>query len=299
MTKSLFQQIFKHLAFITWILFNCILRTQKFRLDKTCLVLPRFHRFPLYRKLYPTYDSFLPALVKNLNDYAFIDVGANVGDTSFLVINSNKPRVLFCFEPHPLFYKYLVRNISNLTFNDDNCEFFSFNQPVSNQEKFNGLIFNNSTASQASYSSAFSQAPCKLDSMLNAHRAILSGISCTLLKVDTDGFDYDVINSMTDSNYTEDLIIYFELQISNTFQLDGYLDLFDHLVEIFDKFIIFDNIGRILFVGDLLLDIYKTYCFQALQNLTKSIKPSYYDVMVYTNEQSSIVDASLKTFSTQ
>ena len=68
-----------------------------------------------YQSKHKLYDKFLPSFINRFscNDY-IIDIGANVGDTLFSLIQNCENPIL-CIEPSDIFYPYLEKNISLLS----------------------------------------------------------------------------------------------------------------------------------------------------------------------------------------
>lgn len=65
--------------------------------------------------------------------------------------------------------------------------------------------------------------------------------------MDTDGFDYDVIKSSQRILIDSEPILYWENQISDDFQLEGYDQLYVFLTELgYDHIHVFDNFGNLI-----------------------------------------------------
>ena len=64
----------------------------KFRIGNYEARLPRGHRLPLLRKLYPSYDLYFVEFIRELNNVfrsgTLIDIGANIGDTTLEVLSA-------------------------------------------------------------------------------------------------------------------------------------------------------------------------------------------------------------------
>ena len=89
-----------HINFLKQIYLELEFRTKEFFLrsdlqyeinDKK-VVIPRSHRLPLLQRVYPKYVTYFLNFFKLLNDHKdtgiFIDVGANVGDTTVAVLSA-------------------------------------------------------------------------------------------------------------------------------------------------------------------------------------------------------------------
>ena len=69
------------------------------------IFLPAEHKLDLYQSIYKKYDKFLPHCTSFINDGFIIDIGANVGDSVYGMINTNQTYFI-CIEPEPFFIDY-------------------------------------------------------------------------------------------------------------------------------------------------------------------------------------------------
>jgi hypothetical protein len=84
-----------------------------------------------------------------------------------------------------------------------------------------------------------------LDSIIQSQHVEQASIS--LVKVDTDGYDYDVINSANHLLKNKLPILFFECQYDNTNQMKKYKVLIGHLAELgYKNWTVFDNFGALL-----------------------------------------------------
>lgn len=60
--------------------------------------------------------NWLNNFLRNKKNPVVLDVGANIGNYSKDILESNKDSIVYAFEPHPKTYKNLVSNISNSRF---------------------------------------------------------------------------------------------------------------------------------------------------------------------------------------
>jgi hypothetical protein len=70
------------------------------------IVLSADSRLPEIKERYPTYDGFLPCLAKNLSGGWIIDIGANVGDSLYSLLDAKNTRFV-CVEPENEFFELL------------------------------------------------------------------------------------------------------------------------------------------------------------------------------------------------
>ena len=84
---------------------------QKIKIGSRIIFLPPGHPLSMWASLHKDYDNFLPKLVKRMNlNESIIDIGANVGDTLFRLIDTNSKPNYFSIEADQHFFKYLKKN---------------------------------------------------------------------------------------------------------------------------------------------------------------------------------------------
>jgi len=212
----------------------------KYSIGKYRLNIPNNHPLPQYQKSNRLYDRFLPVLVKYLNsDKIIIDVGANVGDTTIAMIQNCK-NPIYSIEPSESFYPYLEKNIKKLI-SSDKERVKCINKFIGTGD-FNGqLLHSEGTASvtTASISNVINYKT--LDSIIEDDTDV------ELIKVDTDGYDFDVLKSSENILFKSEPILYWENQMFEDFQIQGFNDLYKLLQKIGYKYIyIFDNFGNLI-----------------------------------------------------
>ena len=141
-----------------------------------------------YQNKHKLYDKFLPSFIKHFssNDL-IIDIGANVGDTVIsLIQNCENP--LLCIEPSDIFYPYLEKNINMLPTNDK--------LRVSTLKCFIGTGQYSGSLSHLTAGTAKLVIKSESKSTFMTLDDILKSKSnVSLIKIDTDGYDFDVIQS--------------------------------------------------------------------------------------------------------
>lgn len=153
------------------------------------LLMPFSHELPTYWNRFPTYDRLPLRVARTLRaEHGFlsmVDVGANVGDT----VRLTEPEVgdqYLAIEPHPAFFKYATSNLSafpNVTCLCVACG-SSAGRIVLSEER-------RGTAGRGEITKGPSVELLTLDELLE--KRVLNA-PVTFIKIDTDGYDLDVIN---------------------------------------------------------------------------------------------------------
>jgi FkbM family methyltransferase len=187
------------------------------------------------------FDRFLPVLASNLDrEEVIIDVGANVGDT-VIALAQNCLNPILAIEPSDIFFAYLANNLRRLS-SEERQRISTVKQLVGTGLLSGELV--HSTRGTAGVS--LNDAPTfsthtPLDSLVDDVSRVL------LLKVDTDGFDFDVIQSARKILSESEPILFWENQVSDQFQYDGFNGLCSLLQgEGYESIYVFDNYGNIL-----------------------------------------------------
>jgi FkbM family methyltransferase len=80
------------------------------------VILPSGHRLPQFQKLYPKYDkyfyNFIIQLSKSFDYFNFIDIGANVGDTTVAVLSLAENANAVCVEGNADYIELLKANVA-------------------------------------------------------------------------------------------------------------------------------------------------------------------------------------------
>ncbi|GHV66549.1 hypothetical protein FACS1894199_10210 [Bacteroidia bacterium] len=260
--------------------------------------IPSSARLPIYQKLHPLYDRFLPVLAKNLNtDGTIIDVGANVGDSLAAMIQQCNNSFI-CIEPSNFFFEYLEKNVQNLK--SENTNPIKLFKSLVGTKTFEGKLkdVRGSTASlvvsehEKNRDGVQYSTIKKLDDIVQNHKDVI------LLKCDVDGFDFDVIESAKNILSASEPILFFENQIDNDFQYQGFNKLYDFLAERgYHNLYIFDNFGNIVVEK---ADYHTLKNFNAyLYSMTKYHATRtfcYTDILVSTDKNTSIIARAIEDY---
>jgi FkbM family methyltransferase len=207
------------------------------------LKLPISHALPLVLQYHPGYSSNLARLASCIYakypDLKIIDIGANIGDSVF-VIRSAVSCPILCIEGDPAFFKILQANTAD-------CKDVVLNQAFvgsDNSMADKKLIVVSGTAhfiDSIRTSTEFK----KLSSILTNEPQFAQA---KLLKIDTDGFDLAIIRGSTDFIQSAKPILFFEYDpFFLTHQKEDGISIFSVLQTLgYHSIIIYDNFGRYL-----------------------------------------------------
>jgi len=277
------------------LIFKILRISHIYRLDNFKMILPAEHMLPFYRSKYSRYDKFLPFLAKYFEDGdLIIDVGANIGDTFIQMFLVNNKLNFICIEPDPRFFKYLSINIKRLERISNMISVQPIQKLVGTQTDNAHLIgkggtkhaiLSNVPSSLGSY--------CLLDSLLsdtNKKRV-------KLLKIDTDGYDWDVLNSSKEIILQSHPLIYFEIFAENVSVYKNYCDSIAFLsLQGYKDYFVFDNFGG--FIAKLNwegLDSLMKYVLKQNEGIaTRTIH--YFDVLTCLKVDSTLTEEILDKY---
>jgi len=268
----------------------------KYKLDGKIINLPFSHNLPINRKVLPLYSENIGRIADYLSEkfdnLRVIDIGANVGDTVF-IIKSKVDAPILCIEGDEFYYTILMQNISQW-------------QNVIAEKVFIG----DKSKSRGSYSSSLgsgriientrSEDNIKFEALPNVVSKYPEFENAKLLKIDTDGFDGRILKSSIDYLKKIKPVIFFEYDPYLLQQLDDDgLSIFNTLSEIgYETAIFYDNSGDYLLTSELnqkniIEDIHYYYSGRNIER--------YCDVCAFHSEDKQLAlkvrDEELKYFS--
>ena len=178
------------------------------------------------------------------SDSYTIDVGANCGDTLALMASTNTKVNFLCVEADKDLFGFLKTN-SELVGKKINKNIFIVNAlagTLTHKVIMKEVVPGAKRAVTAGDNEIgiFSK---PLDEMIDQY-INNQGSKISLIKTDTDGYDYDVINSSHKSIATFKPILFLECFFYCIWQLDEYKKMIEELHGAgYNKFYIFDNFG--------------------------------------------------------
>ena len=252
------------------------------------------------------YDRFLPFLVSNSGG-GIIDIGANIGDTAILVKSKTNCKII-CVEPDNYFLSILEKNISlnNLT------DIEIFPHPISNQSKSVSIVKNQlSSTANISEDKDGELVTYSIKQLIEILKVDIN--QYPVLKIDTDGFDWDVLKSLVE--YYETIgnskfkFIFFEFQfyLNNLGFHDPEMDwrinefiIALNKLKTFDYNIlyVFDNFGTHMFSTDD-IDIVKKLANYIILSQTKNNSPTIWfcDILICNDSNKNAVEKALFEYS--
>lgn len=264
---------------------------KRYQIGELELSLSPGHLLAEFQKSHRLYDRFLPYLAKHIDaESTIVDVGANIGDTAYLMTNETDARIV-CIEGSKEFYAYLTKNIESLPSSNRN-RISCINALVSQQSNQGSLQHINGTAKFVESKSSSAVGSRTLDDIIKDETKV------SLIKVDTDGYDHDVLLSGVKSIKQHQPLLFWENVIESDKQLGQYAHLYSKLVELgYTKIYVFDNFGNFL-IADNSFDsqgMINNYVYSILKNQdTTTIH--YTDTLAVTAKDESWVDSIIESY---
>lgn len=266
------------------------------RIGRFKINLPYGHMLPFYREKYLQYDKFLPHLAKFLpKDCFVIDVGANCADTVAGMIDANPCLNFLCIEADEFFFQYLISNVEVIREALPCAQVKVVNALVGFEVSNVTMMGDRSTKKAVPLQGASGRAikSRTLDDIINNERIQHVGIS--LLKVDTDGYDYDVINSASLLLRGYLPLLFFECQYDGAHQKEKYRALIRDLAgKGYVSWSVFDNFGALLLRAGSQSNVLDLIDYVWCQNVGKSHRTFYYlDIFAGTFEHGELIGCAL------
>ena len=213
------------------------------KVGKNKVYIHKSHKLPKYRKLFPFYDQALPRICQTIkeidNNLTLIDVGANIGDSIALITDKVSGNFL-CIEGDQKYLPVLKKNVTKFKSSNIEIEPSYCGDGIKNTLS---IINENGTARLIETKDSEIKNIKTLDQMINEHPKFRSA---NILKIDTDGFEINVLKGARKFIQSSHPIIYTE------FTPDLYDKLsqkYSELIEILIKYgytqsLFYDNFGR-------------------------------------------------------
>ena len=226
------------------------------------VLLPAGHPLPHYQKNFKRYDRFLPFVVKRLTkESGVIDIGANCGDTLASLVCDGPHLRYLCVEPLDDFFRYLEKNAEKIKHQFPLASIQCSKLLVGTEGGSYLLKKGDGTASAVkidnlSVPNSTLEAKIKKVPLGELVKSAGDFFLPKLIKIDVDGFDYDVIESGMSMIEEKKPILYFECNPTDDESVCLYLRTIEKLIDIgYANFSIFDNFGEYILSAESIKNI--------------------------------------------
>jgi len=260
---------------------------------------------------YPLYDRFLPLLCSGFKGL-IIDIGANIGDTSIAIFAQNNDAFIVGVEPDELFFNECIHNIK---INGLAHRFLGVNKFVTTQTG-NFVVKKSDSLSTGSIEKAEDSAAINSLSFSQLIDLIPTEKKKTfdILKIDTDGFDWDILKSFSEYAEKESFVpefIFFEMQtfLNNREKdiegrdeiINKYRDALHDINKLgYTNFALFDNFGTFLKKVTSVEEIHEFNQYIKRSQINNGHSTFYFlDVLAYKAQSGTYVDEVLNKMYTK
>jgi FkbM family methyltransferase len=247
---------------------------KSYRVGSFLIELSPGHLLHEYQSVHPFYDKFPLFITKFLPEATYvIEVGANVGDTLASMVTGNSALNYICIEADSDFFQYLDTNIKSM---QSLCKFNveALNVMVAQEIKYRSLEGLNGTKKgiEALLDDNF-LSTVSLDCLFEKRE----NSTVSLLVVDVDGFDFDVIKSARNIIELSAPILFFESTPLTEQNTEKYLKLMGDLESTgYLHWTVFDNFGNLI-LHDVPREIAaQVLIYSLIQNLGKGTRSIWY-----------------------
>ncbi|MBD2384162.1 FkbM family methyltransferase [Cylindrospermum sp. FACHB-282] len=253
-----------------------------YNIKEISINLPHDHALPHYQNRFRLYDKFIGVIAKYLpNSQDFIvDIGANVGDTTALLLQYCLNPII-CIEADEEFFHTMKQNLSEY-----NQRIIFVNSFVSGNDFQNVELVKNSGTARAVERENKIVRSDSLESILkNSNLG-----KCILLKTDTDGFDFEILLSSLSIIKEDSPILYWENEISSLKDIELAKDLLYKLAGMnYSKYIVLDNFGNPLTYEGTpqLLEQINEYLFNNIHSKNNTFY--YTDIVAFPDKYSHLI----------
>ena len=268
--------------------------------DAIDLHLPIHHKMPNIKAACKLLDSFLPHVVSYIDaPGTIIDIGANCGDTLAAMYSTNKDLKYVCVEPDNTFFVFLEHNAQRIRGKYGVNNITSVQAMIGSEIKCAVLAQDGTTATYGDINCETSEGAIEtksLDSIVES----MNIRDVKLLKVDTDYYDYDVLNSSKLLLTSQRPMIYFECcYLENKEpQIQGYKEVIRYLESVnYRAWAIFDNFGELLLRTDSTDTIMQLIDYVWRLNTGRSLRTIYYyDIFTFQDVDAGLANTALDDY---
>lgn len=217
---------------------------RKHRVGNYDLKINSDHALPTYQRKFATYDRFLPFIAAELpSGSTVIDVGANIGDSIAAMASANAGLRFIAVEPAEQFIPLLRHNCDIMRSGSPSPDIVILQCFVSDKLTITGITARSGTG-RAVISATSPDFPSHRNVSLSS---VIEGANSavSLIKCDTDGYDWSVLDSGM-AKISEILpMLFFECEVgTNDEHGADYARVHDRLRRSgYEHFYVFDNFG--------------------------------------------------------
>jgi len=242
------------------------------------LRMPLSHDLPRYLKNHEFYDTLptrLGAYIRQKKGRLIcIDVGANIGD-SIAAFYKDESDAFLAIEPNQKFFKYLVENwggCKNITLISDVCL----------SENVDGSFLIAEKRGTASVIKADGGDKMRGRSLDDIVTEIPSVQKCNVLKIDTDGHDFEVLKGARGLVDSAKPSVFFECDtFGNTNYFTECIDALSSFERVgYKHFLVYDNVGYL--IGKYKLSCLSSFKALLFYQLTGGV--DYFDILVMPDD---------------
>jgi FkbM family methyltransferase len=261
-------------------------RDRKIEIKKGLTILtPPGHRLKEYREVHPRYDKFLGELSAILPSQSVVlDIGANVGDSLALMGASNPNLNVLCVEPDPYFLRYLKKNMQIVLNNEFKGE-IEVVKSFAGSPKSGSLVGGATTKVFKTSDAGVVQIFSTLEELAHLALEKFESPKVKLVKIDVDGYDWEVLDSGMDFIAKDNPIIFFEALIIHADGLEGLGKTVESLHALDYSFGLFDNFGNFVLESNLPTVINQLFSYTFLQEAKSSSPIQYFDVLAVPSKE--------------
>lgn len=270
----------------------------RYKIGKYSISLPKDHLLPFYQSSHPQYDQFLPHLARFLPDYSsVIDVGANCGDTLASMSSQNSRLKYICIEADEDFFSLLQSNVLLMRDSEPSLMVEMINEFIGRDSGNARLVGSGGTKRAVAVANdEVAMRPKALDQVIASSSP--NSMPISLIKIDTDGWDYDVINSGMAIIKDYLPLIYFECQYFDDDQYQGFFEIMDTLELLgYGKWYVFDNFGGLILEDTDTASIKSLAQYIKGQNSGETTRTIFYlDILAVTIPYQDTAKAAIQSF---
>lgn len=250
------------------------------------MVLPISHKLPIYIAEYPLYDT----LLSRVSDYLrirdgyliMVDVGANIGDTILGCYTGSVLDRFLGIEANPEFTPYFKKNTNSLQ-GILLVEAFCFSG--NKESSYINVQSSGGTARLSESEVGISVVKKTLDEIINEYSDFKL---FNLLKIDTDGNDFDILSGSKKSVSSSLPIILLECDIfENVNYVENVVTSIKSLSELgYSTVLVYDNFGNLFSIIKIedISSFFNALAYQIISNF------GYYDLLFLSEKDQRFIE---------